>query len=184
MLPLTIRSSGRGEKTMPAVSRLMLVLSLVAAIAAGAGGANAASQTPFFSSLTGVVTGTDCAPLTICLSGTDRGTATHLGRAVLTKTATIHITFTPCDDGGVVTTYTEDATLTAANGDTLMLNGGGTACAANGRAIASGELTVTGGTGRFAGATGSLAQTIDHNLVTDAETEQLSGTVSSPGSVH
>jgi hypothetical protein len=136
------------------------MLGLLAAFAAGAGGANAASQTPFSSSLTGVVTGTACAPLTICVTGTLRGTATHLGLAVLTKNATIHLSFTPCDDGGLFSTYTEDATLTAANGDTLTLSGSGTGCAANGRAIASGELTVTGGTGRFAGATGSLAESI------------------------
>jgi hypothetical protein len=162
----------------------MLALGLLAATAASDGAANAASQTPFFSRLTGVVSGTGCAPLTICISGTLEGTATHLGRAVLTKSATIHITFTPCDDGGRLSTYTEEATLTAANGDTLTLSGEGTACAANGRAISSGALTVTGGTGRFAGATGSLAESIDHNLITEAETEELSGTVSSPGSIN
>jgi hypothetical protein len=39
-----------------------------------------------------------------------------------------------------------------------------------------------GGTGRFAGATGSLAESIDHNLATNAETVNLSGTISTPGS--
>ena len=84
--------------------------------------------------------------------------------------------------GSVLTTYTETGTLIAANGDTLSFSGGGTACAPNGSAIGSGELTVTGGTGRFAGASGSLAESIDHNLVTDSEVVDLSGTISSPGS--
>jgi hypothetical protein len=144
--------------------------------------ATASSQTPFSANMSGNVSDTVCGVLTLCLTGTDQGIATHLGLATLTKTATIHITFTPCDGGGLVTTYTETATLVAANGDTLSLSGSGTACAANGHAIGSGELTVTGGTGRFAGASGSLTESLDHNLVTDTELVSLSGTISSPGS--
>jgi hypothetical protein len=158
-----------------------LVLAAACALAL-ASSASASSPVPFSAGLSGSVTDTDCGFLTLCLTGTDQGTATHLGLATLTKTATIHITFTSCDGGGVLTTYTEAGTLVAANGDTLHLSGGGTACAANGHAIASGELTVTGGTGRFAEASGVLAESIDHDLVTDTEVVSLNGTISSPGS--
>jgi hypothetical protein len=43
--------------------------------------------------------------------------------------------------------------------------------------------TVTGGTGRFADVTGSLTESLDHNLVTGTETVTLNGTVSTPGSM-
>jgi hypothetical protein len=146
------------------------------------GSASAADdQTPFAASLIGQVTDTDCAPLTICLSGSDQGVATHFGRAMLAKIATIHISFASCDGGGLLTTYTESATLTGAKGDTLNMTGDGTACVIAGHAIASGVLTVTGGTGRFAAATGAIDESIDHDLVTDAETVRLSGTISVPG---
>jgi hypothetical protein len=144
--------------------------------------ATASRQTPFSANMSGNVSQTGCGVLTLCLTGTAQGIATHLGLATLTKTATIQITFTPCDGGGLLSTFTETETLVAANGDTLILSGSGTACAANGHAIGSAELTVTGGTGRFAGASGSLTESLDHNLVTGAELVSLSGTISSPGS--
>jgi len=160
----------------------MIAIVVIAAAGVLAPTAIAGSQTPFSAALSGSATEAGCGVLTICLAGTDQGIATHLGLASLTSTATVHVTFTPCDGGGVLTTFTETATLIAANGDTLTLSGGGTACAANGQAIGTGQLTVTGGTGRFADATGSLTESLDHNLVTGTETVTLNGTVSTPGS--
>jgi hypothetical protein len=157
-------------------------IAVAAAVAAVVVSTASAQQVPFAATMTGSVSEAPCGVLTICLTGTVEGTATHLGLATLTGTATVHITFTPCDGGGVLTTFTQTATLVAANGDTLTLRGSGTACAANGHAIGSGDLTITGGTGRFAGATGNLTESIDHNLVTGAEVDTLSGTISSPGS--
>jgi hypothetical protein len=178
----------RRRIAMPFPKRRAGLLVLTAAVAVSAfvvvPTAAAAGQVPFAAAMTGSVTATaPCGVLTLCLTVTDEGTATHLGLGTLTKSVTIHIGFTPCDGGGVLTTYTEAGTLTAANGDTLTVSGGGTACAANGHAIGTGELTVTGGTGRFAGgASGSLAESFDHNLVTDTEVVDLSGTISAPGS--
>jgi hypothetical protein len=149
----------------------------VASLALAVGSAYAAT-TPFSASLAGSVTDSPCGPLTICLSGSDRGVATHLGVSTLTKTATIHLTSTSCGDGGLLTTYTETGTLQAANGDTLALSGQGTACVAAGHAIASGHLAITGGTGRFQAASGSLTERIDHDLGTDEETTKLIGMLS------
>jgi type 1 fimbria pilin len=163
--------------------RIIALGALAAASAlAVASAATASSQVPFSASLSGTVTDTPCGFLAICLTGTDQGTATHLGLVTLTKSATIQITFAACDDGGLLTTYAETGMLVAANGDTLSLSGGGTACVVNGHALASGVLMVTGGSGRFSGAGGTLAESIDHNLVTDTEAVSLSGTISSPGS--
>jgi hypothetical protein len=54
------------------------------------------------------------------------------------------------------------ATLTASNGDTLIATYDGTAGVphGNGFAAATGTLTITGGTGRFAGAKGTLNFTV------------------------
>lgn len=116
--------------------------------ALGVGDASAATK-PFSAALSRSVSRAVCGTQTICLSGTDQGRATHLGRSTLTKTASVHLTSTPCDGSGVLTTYTEEGTLRGANGDELELSGGGTACVVGGHAVASGELAIIGGTGRF-----------------------------------
>src|ERR1043165_3739402 len=46
-------------------------------------------QVPFSANLNGSVSDTPCGVLTLCLTGTDVGHATHLGRTTSTKTATI-----------------------------------------------------------------------------------------------
>lgn len=162
---------------------VLLVMGVAVSAFVVAPTAAASDQVPFAAAMTGSVTSTaPCGVLTVCSAVIDEGTATHLGLVTFTKTVTIHITFAPCDGGGILATYTETGTLTAANGDTLTVSGSGTACAASGHAIGTGELTVTGGTGRFSGARGSLAESFDHNLVTDTEVDSLSGTISSPGS--
>jgi hypothetical protein len=111
----------------------------------------------------------------------DQGIATHLGVARLAASVTVYITTMACRGGGTFSTYTETGALSGANGDSLDLTGGGTACVANGHALASGQLTVTGGTGRFSAASGTLDETVDHNLVTDTEMVTLTGAVSPPG---
>jgi hypothetical protein len=147
-----------------------------------ASAATAGHLTPFEASLSGTVTDVPgCTLPTVCATATDHGTATHLGVATLTKTFTVHITQTTCPGGGTFTTYTEMGALTGANGDSLDVNGAGIACVVNGHALASGQLNVTSGTGRFTSTRGTLDERIDHNLSTHTETVSLSGTVSSPG---
>jgi len=161
-----------------------LTIAVIAAAGVLAPAAIAGSQTPFSAAMSGIVDDTSCGVQTICLTGTDVGIATHLGLATLTKATIIpqQVTETTCDNGALLQSYTERATLIAANGDTLTLSGGGIACPIFGRVTATGELIVTGGTGRFTGATGSLAESIDHNRFTQAETVTLHGTISTPGS--
>lgn len=144
--------------------------------------AAASERTPYSATLSGTVTDIPgCSSPTVCATSTDHGIATHMGVATFTKTITVHITTTSCDNGGVFTNYTDSGTLTGANGDSLDLSGGGTACVENGHAIASGQLTVTGGTGRFRDASGTLDEHVDHNLANDTEIATLQGAVSSPG---
>ena len=78
----------------------------------------------------------------------------HLGRATATAEETATFTAT----GPIISNTT---TYTAANGDQLFVafSGSGTLPDQNLVVSVSGTETVTGGTGRFAGATGSLSRT-------------------------
>jgi hypothetical protein len=98
----------------------------------------------------------------INLTGT--GQATHVGRYTYLMQAELHIpTFTA----------TQSATLTAADGSTLILEGTGQAIVDDQFAWVTETLTITGGTGRFTGATGNV--TIER--VVDRSTRLSSGTI-------
>jgi hypothetical protein len=143
--------------------------------------AAASSPTPLSARMGGTLAESGCGFLTVCLAGDVHGIATHLGRATLSKSVTVRLTFAASDGGGLLSTYTETAALVAANGDTLYLTGGGTACARSGRAVGTGELTITGGTGHFAGASGSVSEAFDHSLIDGTEIVELSGTLAYAG---
>jgi hypothetical protein len=158
---------------------LLCALAVAALGATGSAGANA-EATPFTGTFAGTISGSPCGPLTICLEGTLAGVATHLGRSTLEKEAVVHITFAPCP-GGIEVSYTQTVTLTAANGDTLELVGDGVACSGGGSSIGGGDLAVTGGTGRFQDARGSLSERFVHDLASGVEMSELSGTISAAG---
>lgn len=93
------------------------------------------------------------------------GNATHLGRFAYSAAITID----PVTTDGVGT-----ATWTAANGDQLFTSTAGTVVLEAFPSLSiREEQTITGGTGRFAGAVGRL--TIERNL--DLDTGQTKGTV-------
>jgi hypothetical protein len=96
----------------------------------------------------------------------------HLGRTTGTGEETV--TFTPTGQSLV-----QSITYTGANGDQLFVNFDGTATPPdqNGVLSFSGIETVTGGTGRFAGASGSLSHTGTASLVTHAGQSEISGTL-------
>jgi hypothetical protein len=103
-------------------------------------------------------------PVLLCdqeFAGTDER-ATHLGRTTSTATGvlTVFVARPPCTtpEGNVAGTQYEsntDRTIVAANGDALFVSTTVTGCS-DGVALTEpeGTYTVTGGTGRFAGATG------------------------------
>jgi hypothetical protein len=75
------------------------------------------------------------------------GTASHLGRFTLVADFTLNLA-TAIASGS--------ATFTAANGDVLTGTVTGRAAVGGGIAAVTETVTITGGTGRFAGATGTL----------------------------
>jgi hypothetical protein len=92
---------------------------------------------------------------------TASGTATHLGR--WTAVGTVH--FTPVPDNPTLFHASGSSTYTAANGDKLdLVLDDGTLDVTT--AISTGHAHFTGGTGRFAGASGSISYVVTQNLTT------------------
>jgi len=131
-------------------------------------------QVPFFASYAGTVTFGAQANF---LEGTGR--STHLGRS--TDEATVVITAPPDANGCIPNVQTH--TLTAANGDTLTLTNFDLACPEGpGLFHGTGEWQVTGGTGRFSGATGGGTLSGHIDFIAAQYTLDLSGGISAPNS--
>ena len=157
----------------PAVAALLMVLSASAVLAQ-------VNTVPFKGAFDERDTGVVQFP-NLLLTGGGAGTASHLGRFTYTYKVTVDLT--NALSSGVIQ-------LVAANGDVI-----------NGVSVGRGEptdtpnlthviqlVTITGGTGRFQGATGSF--TSDALLVNDTKTGiglssgTLKGTISTPGSTN
>jgi hypothetical protein len=150
----------------------MLALSLVGM---GARAASAATSQPFMASVSGtvVLSGLNKND-TIMLSGT--GSASPLGQ-LQSYTANGVITSSHTDKQG--TTYITDTlheTLTAANGDTLTILCQQTAVSDTTGFHGNDSWTVTGGTGRFSGATGS-GTGHTQSVVAGTFTKDMTGTI-------
>lgn len=101
----------------------------------------------------------------------DTGTcqATHLGRALLTSDKIINV---------VAGTQTLETTFVAANGDELRGTGSGTnAPVGPGLVAFTATITFTGGTGRFADASGQATITGQADLVAGRSHMTASGTI-------
>lgn len=135
--------------------RHLLFVGLVAAFAVSLASVSAvAAETPFKGKVNAVETGTVVFP-TRFLDRGGTGTATHLGR--YTEQVTMVINIPTLSSTGV-------AAFTAANGDTLLATVVGQATRTSPTTLSIVEVyTITGGTGRFADASGSftLKSTLD-----------------------
>ena len=143
--------------------------SLVGRVAAG-------NEVPFKGSLEGVVTRTPLAPpfVSVLIEGT--GNATQLGRYTVESEQVVNT---------ATRTLSGSYEFTAANGDTLTADFTGQFSLTETPGVLFGvdTATITGGTGRFAGATGSFTVERLLTLATLAATGSFEGTISSPGAV-
>jgi hypothetical protein len=131
----------------------------------------AAEQIPFKGRLEGTVT-RSLPPPPISVLVEAEGTATHLGRFALD----IPHLVTPPNASGFYD-------FVAANGDTLTAEFTGiSAPAAPGFLYIVETATITGGTGRFAGASGSFVCERLYDIAAGATIGSFRGAISSPGS--
>jgi hypothetical protein len=149
------------------------VLIAIALLFTLAGPVAAGDEVPFKGTLSGTVTVTPITPpiLSNLIGGT--GDATHLGRF------TVEI---PHLVNQATRVGTGTYVFTAANGDTLTaaFTGQGTVVAPG--VLSSADVAViTGGTGRFSGATGTFAAVRTFVVATGAITGTFTGTITSPG---
>jgi hypothetical protein len=147
----------------------------VAALLAFAGPVAAGKQVPFKGSLEGVVTITPLAPPFVSVAIDASGNGTHLGlfsasiphtvnRA--TRMATGTYEFTAANGDKVFADFTGQSALTSTPGVLSIVENG----------------TITGGTGRFAGASGSFTTERLFDTAAGTTTGSYSGTISSTGS--
>jgi hypothetical protein len=132
---------------------------------------SARSVVPFRGSLEGTQTVTPLEPPLLLVQGQATGTATHLGRFTLQFPHTVNLA-TASGEG----TYT----FTAANGDTLEADVTGAAQVGPITSIVE-DAVITGGTGRFAGATGTFSVRRLFDSSNGTTTGSFEGTISTPG---
>lgn len=146
-----------------------------ALVVALAGPVSAGDEVPFRGTLAGTATVTPLGGPMVAVEITASGTATYLGRFTLLAPHVVN---------QATLTATGTYLITAANGDTITADLAGTARMVeppNVVAITE-TATVTGGTGRFAGATGSIQVERVFNRATGVTTGTLDGWISTPGS--
>jgi hypothetical protein len=139
-----------------------------------AGPAAAADPVPFKGSLSGDVTHAPVDPQTDAVLVEATGTATHLGRFTLdvphlvnlpTRTAAGTYEFTAANGDKVYAEFTGQASPTATPGVIYIVE----------------TATITGGTGRFAGATGSFVTERLYDRIAGTTIGSFEGAISVPG---
>ena len=156
---------------MKAITKTVLYLQMTALLltAALAGSAATEKELPFRGSIQGVEIAAVQFPL-LFVDGSGSGIATHLGRFMLTYELEVdlltHETF-------------GSSVFTAANGDSLSTDITGLGAPTENPDVASvvEVHTITGGTGRFAGATGTFIRTYFLDLVTGFTSGSFDGTI-------
>lgn len=145
--------------------------------------ASAATLVPFQASVSENFTAAPCGQWSVCIIATGTGQATHLG--AITEDASVVVDINPADQQNGCAPETRTTTLTAANGDTITMSGTGlTRCP--GSSEANDSYTVTGGTGRFQGASGSGSDSNTHTFTgpgVGVASVTYSGDLSSVGSL-
>ena len=142
--------------------------------------AAAQKQVPFKGSLQGHETDTPQGgppPTTVMATGSTEGIGTHVGQFSFTYQLTITL---------ATGTATGSAQLIAANGDSIFTTiiGSSEPTATPGVLSITEIDTITGGTGRFAGAQGSFTVERLVNQATGFTSGSFHGAITSPGAVH
>jgi hypothetical protein len=169
----------KGKINMKTIMKTSIYLPMAAMFLAAvlAGSAAAEKQVPFSGSVQGRETDVVQPPATLLVNGSGTGIATQLGQFTVTWEVTVNLL-----DGSGIGSYH----FIAANGDsiftTLVGQGEPTDTPGVNRIV---EInTITGGTGRFAGAKGSFTLERLVDLTTGFTSGSFHGTITSPGTAH
>jgi hypothetical protein len=167
-------SSSRPPSGASAAGVLVAAPDLSMEAAEGILRSESAHEVPFKGSLEGVVTMTPLAPPFASVLVNATGNATHLGQFTLAIPHTVNRS---------TRTAIGSYQFTAANGDTLSADftGKATPTATPGVLYIEETATITGGTGRFAGATGGFVCERLFDTTAGTTTGSFQGTISSPG---
>ena len=155
-------------------SSIYLAMAAMFVTLALASPAAAKKQVPFHGSIQGVEIDVVQPPATLLVDGSGTGIATQLGRFTVTYEVTVDLS----DGSGIGSLQ-----FIAANGDSIFteLLGQGTPTGTPGINHIVEINTITGGTGRFAGATGSFTMERLVDLATGFTSGSFTGTITSPG---
>jgi hypothetical protein len=136
----------------------------------------AAQTTPFKADFTLEVSFVPATPGVFLGTTSGAGLASHLGRVAATSTEVLDFTASP----GRVTVRDGQLVMVAANGDELhwSYGGGGPLPDASGTTPIAGTFVITGGTGRFAGASGGGTVEGLASVVTNIVSLSYRGTIS------
>jgi hypothetical protein len=166
----TVFSKKQTEEKMKKISAILVSVLMVAVLISTALTAQASAGVPFKGTLKAVETHTIEFPY-MEVNGQASGNATHLGRYAYSFQGTVYL---PEGRGEGLT-----GTWTAANGDKIYAQGYGFAAPSDtpGYNLIKEYLTITGGTGRFAGVTGSYYIERLINTDTKESTGWIEGTI-------
>jgi len=159
-------------------ARISLVATaLLALLIAVPGQALADGEVRFRATVNETFTAAPCAPVpSLCITAVGRGHARHIGHIRESATVVINLASNPQPG---CTAETRETILTAANGDQITLHATGQSCATGPTSVAAVDFyTVTGGTGRFSGASGSGTIKVAINQATGTSITTFTGTLS------
>ena len=156
--------------SVPMVVALLLAILLVSTTLAAA---SARKPLPLKGSIEALETYRVSGP-TMFVTATGSGEATHLGRYTVTYEVQVDL---PTGTGTGLS-----AQYVAANGDRLFAEGSGQATPTEDPSVfvVVETYTITGGTGRFAGATGSFTETRRVNIGTGVTSGTIDGSIMIP----
>jgi hypothetical protein len=132
--------------------------------------AQSGAQLPFRGSYHQTETFEPQSPTTVLITFKSEGTATHLGRYTTAGSHLVDLTTGTAGGPGI---------MVAANGDQLFSTGSGQATPTGvpGELSIADTSTITGGTGRFEGATGSFSGVRVLNTATGISSGSFTGTI-------
>jgi hypothetical protein len=173
----TLALIGCGRTTSPSSPTSVASGGASITSAAVAGSSAAEHEVPFKGTLQGTDTDSDRTPTSIVVTTDGTGTATQLGQFSFTERVTV--SFATSTSMG--TSHWE-----AANGDALdtTLTGSGRPTGAPGEITITETHTITGGTGRFAGAHGRFTVDRVASGITFTTSGSFEGSITSPGAAN